>query len=1346
MTIKINSLLKRSNKGQMPFALIAVTLLLMAACFGAITYSIEHKEDTTENITEEIFSVTDGIENTEEYIEAGLGSIINKISTDENAGNLVERINSFDKEAENWFKDNFPLKDKGASVSVEDYDLSLGLQNMKLNSGKGIEDENKAGFLRCTGTVEVKYCTQSTQTYKTLEISADGLSGLPFIINCATDFELSTSGSASVLTELVSYQLASLAQLRIMNGYGSVSETGDFGTDGIITKKDVEEAFRNALSIIESLCFRVNGEGIDGYCLLEHVDAAELIASEDGCVEIDISAIYSQTLISMLDLIAGRWMDLMGGDVVSEFFDTVTDTVRKCLNAICSFFTGGGVDKSSATTYLQELMNKYNISENSFRYLYFDKTSIVFNGGEYSVTSKGKTVTVVIPQMVFEQAGFKKDLFSWSGWNGFVDRYHDQRNDIMEMLKGYLNSIAIGITEDIKPVKIQIDAFDENTFVDELSRGVNDALSGAWGTTVSELSEKVSSSSVSDPLFIAIYDEIKKSRETIFGESQLEKSIENNIRTEIKNYIKSKYGEIPNEEILDLIMQDIIEQNLIGSVVDSYSKKVDERMEVFESVLTKVPKDNSSYLKSLLIAAGKKAMELSGFKNIVANGAKAMCQDMIKSIESNSQSELIKLEGCDSYLLYDQYGNAHREYVGITDDYELEVSIIGARNNTSKNYHNIGFDEISMAAYSATITIGIKTEISYSVASSTSVLKILGSDDAAYSGTIPVNTTIDIPCISGWELAGVKYQNSTNIFNEVWKYFLKFFEPIIEPLTKIYKTIESLFNLCVNSIVEITTFVTDLVSQMYDILMEPIEKMIQFIKNTVNDAMSSLVTAFNIGLNKQTIVFGVLGFTVTVELKLASIFKTTKNIVKVTVEKMFGDTKASAFFQVKEKSKQYFVQFGGGVKNDDYSVNVEIDPLMKFGKQLVTVDGYIRDVDFEVALPYVEEYDEVEFCLSDVPGVSEAISNIPLPIPGAKGSFDLGFQLKYNLPFNTDVVINEFELNPAGNDAGCEWVEIYNGNLTEVDVTGFVLFPESHPENAITLVGTIKPMGKMVVYFDEESLCNSKTKNTNGERIKLYDDGGTVIDQTPWKKDTSNDNRTWQRQNDGSSKWIFKTSTEGSANGSLIDVNQFENSFLLKQLLNAMDSALDRLDGHIKSMDDLNLFLQYTLKYFINNVINKIADVLVSAMVYIKLELTDYSSSLHGGIRVGVEVGSEMVEEGLKWLINQIPFLADYVSSPSCEDPLQLVCENAYVSTTVYGEIGTPSFLKNVGERMTVGIYSSVNVSGLCSLFGLETGKWKAKVGIVAEELPRAMLPSVLKKNNDKLCDLWLIKAEFGAR
>jgi DNA-binding beta-propeller fold protein YncE len=126
---------------------------------------------------------------------------------------------------------------------------------------------------------------------------------------------------------------------------------------------------------------------------------------------------------------------------------------------------------------------------------------------------------------------------------------------------------------------------------------------------------------------------------------------------------------------------------------------------------------------------------------------------------------------------------------------------------------------------------------------------------------------------------------------------------------------------------------------------------------------------------------------------------------------------------------------------------------------------------------------------------------------------------------STHIVINEFELNPAGNDdASVEWVELYNPTSYSVNISGWTLKADKGKYGDRQLpVGTMIEAGGFFV-FAPESRWGQWLANEE-EWIELRDPMNRMIDRTPVKSDTEDDSRTWQRNPDGCDDWVFQEST-----------------------------------------------------------------------------------------------------------------------------------------------------------------------------------------------------------------------------
>lgn len=130
-------------------------------------------------------------------------------------------------------------------------------------------------------------------------------------------------------------------------------------------------------------------------------------------------------------------------------------------------------------------------------------------------------------------------------------------------------------------------------------------------------------------------------------------------------------------------------------------------------------------------------------------------------------------------------------------------------------------------------------------------------------------------------------------------------------------------------------------------------------------------------------------------------------------------------------------------------------------------------------------------------------------IPGERGCLD-------------PVWISEVEANPAGLDAGNEWVELHNPGATALDVGGWTVEgTHGDPTSFVLPPGTVVPAGGRLVV----TLTDGQTLDNVDEVVRLTDGLGTLRDETPMLSDEENDARTWQRDADG--QWRFDAGTPG---------------------------------------------------------------------------------------------------------------------------------------------------------------------------------------------------------------------------
>lgn len=140
-------------------------------------------------------------------------------------------------------------------------------------------------------------------------------------------------------------------------------------------------------------------------------------------------------------------------------------------------------------------------------------------------------------------------------------------------------------------------------------------------------------------------------------------------------------------------------------------------------------------------------------------------------------------------------------------------------------------------------------------------------------------------------------------------------------------------------------------------------------------------------------------------------------------------------------------------------------------------------------------------------------------------------------PAWAEVVINEIEINPPGDDsAGAnEWVELYNPGGAGVDVGGWQIVSGSGKALVLPQGSAVEPGGYATFSHGPVWFAN------RGDSARLLDGGGQAVDATPRVADVGNDRMTWGRAADGKdtgspSDWSPGEPTWGASNESPVPV------------------------------------------------------------------------------------------------------------------------------------------------------------------------------------------------------------------
>ncbi len=1339
------------RKGNMPFAVIAVTILLLSLGYGVVNSQIENAEENVDDVTKEIEAIGDAVQRSELFVNRGLGELLSSMGKENNT--LSSKIKDFDDSSQRWMNKQFPSLEGCVKITILDLDIRLTSENMRMD-GIGYAPT----YLKATGTFTARYDCDSGSAEKTVSVSSDGSCALPLVAEMGSLFELGLSGDGSVLSQMMMYQLTALAQERVINGYGSIAATGNMGTKQIITTEDVHRSYKSCVSAIELITFKNSSTGtVTGSGKL---DLADMLVPDDGYIRIDLGAIYAQALISVLDKIVLQWSDYFCGNLVVDFLDGASDMVKNAWDSIVNFFTGK--DTMSASPYIREIMEQNGYSEQEYRYLWNGR-SVNYNVPVFSVTRivDGETKTASIGGFDTDVRYPDVDILNWNGISNFKSEYRLQNNEIREWVRNILNTTAMNIGADrsIGQISVPISTDDDRSFTEDIRRAVKGSLSKLDDDVELVVNSSIRNQEIYDPFYSAICTKLTQNFDSAFGVDDLENRMMARVDFHGIDQILAKSW--LNQDERTYLMESLRSAVCNEEVINEYRDAAYDMLDKFDALL-KVPKGQNGLIKNFLIMIGEKAMPMLSVINDIPERMVNLCDEMCQNMNVNPYYGVIDVPEENFFSLTDT-NSTIKETISVTDKLSPNIDIQGPNQNLEDCVHYVGFNENKGASYCTVFKVSLKDTIEYTVNGSGTITSILGSNDSSMSGSVPISIDIKIAVVSGWGLSGVSsYKASNTAFSDGWALLMKVLEPLLEPLRKIFGIVNEVMTLISSSLLELSKYVSNVVEQLYNAIMGPIMELKKFIEEKLDEIMNQTIGEFSgmveyifkATLKKQTVGLSFMGLTLTFATDLVSLVNKVKTILTLKLSGEVSGLWIECGMTIKQKDlkdrKDFFITGDAYIKGNDWDVKMNIDPFMKSMDHIATINGEARGISFDVVFPYIVQYREAGVRLSDIAGIGDTLSNIPLPFLGLKGSFDAGLELKYNIPFETGVVVNEFESNPPGEDVGNEWVELYNSSNRTEDISGYSISAGSNEKIKRMTLGEVvlSPHERLLIVLDKHvKLLNDKNDVLNGDCVILRDRENIEVDRSIVAKDRENSHYTWQRVADGAIQWTFADGTPGTGNcGGLVNGDMVKGQ--MKEIFKrSATKTLGDMGGVLNGTEDLNEFIQRAIQEAITTMIDMIAGCLIEASIFVSFEVMDVSGTSATGIRIALSIDSKTISDTIKFLVGEIEKLLFNMENPYGIDGGTMFYDNIDLAVTMYTGIRAPGFLGKMDDlpEITVGIYIASNLSGLCAAFGRDVGKWSVTAGVVLEDCPSVLIPSSISNDPNLKSDLWLVRAVIGA-
>ncbi len=1314
--------IRKGKRGNLPFALVAVALLIGASAYCAAAAEARDADRRNENTGTETDTVSAAVSGIEGFIERGMGENVFSVSTNMSLGDMTQRTETFGKRMDRWMETMFPAVDSGVKVTVHSYDIGLSVENLRISSGYYAADGYIPAYLKAEGTVDATFESESGSARKTLYVSSDASGALPLAAEAGTAFESILEDGGSVLSQMVSYQLTALAQYRIMNGYGAFAYYGEYGTESVLTGDDVKEAYSRALRAAESIVFR----DADGGIIAGRADLAkEVVGCTDGVMEINVGAIYSQALASVADQIVGKWFDYFLGNKVLQICDYVTDTLKNAWDSLTSFITGR--NSFSAEPYIKEIVGDTDIGVGEYM-----EVSLTMGDG------KTRTLNLKYPE---------HDLMGSDTVGSFKSHYRDDTNEIRQWLYSVVNEAISQVAEKdyIGTVRVNVD--NTAAFADLLSGAVRNAMEKSEAAFVSAALDAVSWHSYPDQFYAAIYDAVYRDREKILN-TDFDNFVDMNYDT-VSDFLSDCYRDmdISDEEFQethDANVDAILYSKQVKTQFDAYTAKVDALLKKMES-LKSVQTEGSTIIEKGCIGILKGGMLLADGAFDVSDHLNQVCYAFAENIGINA-TKTLRFSGKTSFALAGEHGATENLKVKVSSDPKVSVDKPSASDSTHQN----GIEDSAGANYSTVFPVHLEDTLTYTVRGYGPMSELLGAADCEFGGTVPVSMDLNICAVSGWSLAGVEYEATSDILQDLWKTLLKAAEPLLDPLRGLLALAGKTANALREVIDEVVRYAAPYMEELYEKIVRPLSSFISTVMLKIDDvlgervyeAANGLCTIVDMTMKTQTVGFSYMGFALTFTTDCSSLSKSTKNLIRVDMSGNVGGDDISAYLKLvlRETSPKTVVTGGITIKGDGWEVSGTVDPTMTQTEHLFTLEGTFKGTDVELAVPELVQYREMNLALSDIPAVGTVLSNLPSPVAGTKLSVDAGLDIKYSAPFETGVLINEVESNPRGLDFGDEWAEILNNTAGTVDISGWKLKNSDRRTFTVPDGTILAPGERYIAEFSGLFLDNS------GERLTLYDTDGKCRDRTPEFSDRSNDSNTYQRETDGYTGWGFHEESPGESNtGGILGKDGIVISTAADILKDAAVKAMKELK-HVTDTAGAGELFSLTMQYALDDGIDRMADFLVEASVYIEAEIADLTGTECTGFRIYVSAGKEMAGDILRYLVGRAESMFLDIEDPYGVDLGTAVSDDIYLGVTAYTGIRPPSSIaehKGI-DSLTAAIDMQCNISALKSVLGDGGGTWNVRAGIVIRGCPYNAIPDSLDADDSMDSDLWLIRASFS--
>jgi len=1361
------------NKAQMPFSIVAVLLLVLSSASIALIYGSDMQKERAripQETLEDMMRVMD--EGCEDVARLAYSAAADTVLSVRSLNSTVVQ-EKFMSALASSLESTFSSDDGIMSVKVLP-NLSLVYLNgnmidpliQRSHDLSSSKISSIPAYAAVVGnfTIEV-HCPLGMLT-KTTELEKDVYIPMPLLTYRLGQMSASLD-SRGELENIVRYELAALAQDRVLRGYGSYAKTGPMSTEAILTAEDVVRAVEMALLLQELRYFHdlpssagPAWEAVDDMVLGQegYLDPADLFLRSYGEDGIDLTALVAQSLYARADAIVLRWMEYLGFLELADKAEDLCKGIEGGLWSVVDLVTGGDRDQASMIGYISQAMTDAGFAEENYRWHNYGGGDIIVTLPSYRICLYDDAGQAVCP---YFQGSYAVDLpsidlFASEEWGELFDTYRSETHILAEGMKGYIQAIAQGIAShcSLPLMHLELDPEDDLSYVQEIDRQLQDAFTDRSSWLDPALQEIEEIGKVRDGLAQAVIDftgnhwiELMQVNRSVYAAVQ-ELSVTLAAQLEGRPGFSSASIAEPGDTILMSLRGDgggarevIMKGALAGPdpILDMLNRALSQRY-------AEVDPDVGFLASGLTILPGVGALtSLSVMETVegMANGLAAQGGGlrlplssgglMLTLADGQQRTENIAVDR--SALRSASVGQAGSLDVDITLPWDFE------RNSTYPNRHVTEVMNMTSSPYLTQWSIAYEGQLDIMIRS--------GSADApstSCSAIISLCSSFNIVAFSGWGLKGVSYEPTATLIGDIQGFLLKAWDFLEEAVLAVGGTIGNAFQLFNWFVEGLLSFSTQGLEALNDLFTEIIDRMTAAVEGYLESMVGLVAESFLTIWGGTVIDLTVLGLDLSVQIAPQdSVLAGVKDLMRVDIEQsLMGVTLVSSLRVLRLATGEHALAAAVSLGEDDWKVGITVDPSCKVFSHEVEVRGYLGGSVLEVFFPEVERSEKISLALSDIPGVSQLLRCIPSPLPGTKFHIDARMELSFNVPHRPEVMINEVELNPRGTDRSREWVELINPTDEAVDLNGWALVSSRGQAHVEKLSGTLEAHGIWVHQFTGQALDNGDVEGFPlQETLALLDEQGNRVDSAPWLQDLKDDERTWQRTYDGSSSWEMREGSKGVSNGKVLSADA-DLAEVTALMVDCFQRSAQKVIGSSMDVTTLRDVIADALYCLEDRLLDSVEQAVSSLRFSLELGLDDVTGSLGGGLFAALVYDGKAIRDCLEWFVDTIGEvvrdpLNPQVAGSRAPVPIATLAEHVLIEAGAYLQVSAPDLVEDlVGIKITAKAVIRVALGNVVHI-GQDPGS-AVHFGLVAGGFPGASIRTPIGLAAVDSYDVWLLK------